>query len=106
MGSEAFFSTLGTGFVLVLLHRLFDLTAHYSRAFGILVKGEPVMLVQNGRIQRKTCFGIRSLNMIWKKTCGSKREPTTCQKYKLPASNAAATSALSELNSVGEIEAV
>jgi uncharacterized membrane protein YcaP (DUF421 family) len=40
----------------VLLHRLFDLTAYYAHTFGILVKGEPVMLVQNGRIQRKNMF--------------------------------------------------
>ena len=56
-GSEAFFPTLGTGFVLVLLHRLFGLAAYYSHTFGILVKGQPAMLVQNGRIQRK--------NMLW-----------------------------------------
>ena len=55
-GSEAFFPTLGTGFVLVLLHRLFGLAAYYSHTFGILVKGEPAMLVQNGRIQRKNMF--------------------------------------------------
>jgi len=55
-GSEAFFPTLGTGFVLVLLHRLFGLVAYYSHTFGILVKGEPAMLVQNGRIQRKNMF--------------------------------------------------
>jgi len=52
-GSEAFFPTLGAGFVLVLVHRLFDIGAYYSHAFGILVKGRPVMLVQNGRLQRK-----------------------------------------------------
>jgi uncharacterized membrane protein YcaP (DUF421 family) len=56
-GSEAFFSTLGAGFVLVFLHRLFDIAAYYSHAFGILVKGRPVMLVQNGTLQRK--------NMLW-----------------------------------------
>ena len=55
-GSEAFFPTLGTGFVLVLLHRLFGLAAYYSHMFGILVKGQPVMLVQNGRIQHKNMF--------------------------------------------------
>jgi uncharacterized membrane protein YcaP (DUF421 family) len=55
-GSEAFFPTLGTGFVLVLLHRLFGLAAYYSHTFGILIKGEPVMLVQNGSIQRKNMF--------------------------------------------------
>jgi uncharacterized membrane protein YcaP (DUF421 family) len=56
-GSEAFFPTLGAGFVLILLHRVFGLAAYYSHAFGILVKGRPVMLVQDGRLQRK--------NMLW-----------------------------------------
>jgi len=56
-GSEAFFPTLGAGFVLILLHRVFGLAAYYSHAFGILVKGTPVMLVQDGRLQRK--------NMLW-----------------------------------------
>jgi uncharacterized membrane protein YcaP (DUF421 family) len=52
-GSEAFFPTLGAGFVLVLLHRLFGMAAYYSHAFGILVKGKPVVLVQDGGLQRK-----------------------------------------------------
>ena len=55
-GSEAFFPTLGTGFVLVLLHRLFGIAAYYSHAFGILVKGEPVVLVRDGRLQQKNMF--------------------------------------------------
>jgi uncharacterized membrane protein YcaP (DUF421 family) len=55
-GSEAFFPTLGTGFVLVLLHRLFGIAAYYSHVFGILVKGEPAVLVQNGRLQRRNMF--------------------------------------------------
>jgi uncharacterized membrane protein YcaP (DUF421 family) len=52
-GSEAFFQTLGAGFVLVLVHRTFDFAAYYSHLFGILVKGRPVVLVQDGRLQRK-----------------------------------------------------
>src|SRR5881392_375614 len=56
-GTEAFFPTLGTGFVLVLLHRLFGIAAYYSHDFGILVKGRPVVLVQGGRLQQK--------NMLW-----------------------------------------
>ena len=56
-GSEAFFPTLGAGFVLILLHRVFGLAAYYSHAFGILVKGRPVMLVQDSKLQRK--------NMLW-----------------------------------------
>ena len=55
-GSEAFFPTLGTGFVLVLLHRLFGVAAYYSHAFGFLVKGTPTVLVQNGRLGRKNMF--------------------------------------------------
>ena len=55
-GSEAFFPTLGTGFVLVLLHRLFGVAAYYSHAFGFLVKGTPTVLVQNGRVERKHMF--------------------------------------------------
>jgi uncharacterized membrane protein YcaP (DUF421 family) len=56
-GSAPFFATLAGGFVLVLLHRIFGLAAYYSHAFGILVKGQPQVLVQNGRIQNK--------NMLW-----------------------------------------
>jgi uncharacterized membrane protein YcaP (DUF421 family) len=56
-GSEAFFPTLGTGFVLVFLHRLLGIAAYYSHTFGILVKGKPVVLVEDGRLQRK--------NMLW-----------------------------------------
>jgi len=56
-GSAAFLPTLGSGFVLVLLHRLFGFTAFYSHAFGIMLKGKPAVLVQNGRLQHK--------NMLW-----------------------------------------
>ena len=56
-GSGPFFPTLGGGFVLVLLHRLFGLAAYYSHGFGILIKGKPAVLVQNGKLQRK--------NMLW-----------------------------------------
>jgi uncharacterized membrane protein YcaP (DUF421 family) len=41
----------------VLLHRLIGFAAFYSHAFGILVKGEPVVLVRDGRLQRE--------NMLW-----------------------------------------
>ena len=52
-GSEAFFPTLGAGFVLVILHRLFGMAAYYSHAFGMLVKGQPVVIVKDGRLQRE-----------------------------------------------------
>jgi uncharacterized membrane protein YcaP (DUF421 family) len=52
-GSAPFFPTLGTGFVLVLLHRFLALTAYYSHGFGILIKGKAAVLVENGKLQRK-----------------------------------------------------
>ena len=56
-GSAPLFSTLGGGFILVIIHRLFGLTAYFSHAFGIVVKGKPEVLVQNGMLQRR--------NMVW-----------------------------------------
>jgi uncharacterized membrane protein YcaP (DUF421 family) len=50
-GSAPFFPTLGVGFVLVLLHRFLALTAYYSHAFGILIKGKAAVLVKNGELQ-------------------------------------------------------
>jgi len=52
-GSAPFFPTLIVGFVLVLLHRLFALGAYVSHGFGILVKGKSVVLVQNGKSDRR-----------------------------------------------------
>jgi len=52
-GSSPFFPTLGTGFVLVVLHRLLGLAAFYSHGLGILIKGKPALLVENGKLQRR-----------------------------------------------------
>jgi uncharacterized membrane protein YcaP (DUF421 family) len=52
-GSAPFVPTLVVGFVLVLLHRLLALGAYASHTFGILVKGKPVTIVENGRVDRK-----------------------------------------------------
>ena len=49
-GSAPFFSTLGCGFVLVFLHRFFAWVACRSHAFGILIKGEPHVIVENGKV--------------------------------------------------------
>ena len=59
-GSAPFFPSLGTGFVLVLLHRSLALTAYYSHGFGILIKGKAAILVENGKLQRRNM----SLNHI------------------------------------------
>jgi uncharacterized membrane protein YcaP (DUF421 family) len=52
-GSAAFFPTIGAGFVLVILHRLLGSAAYFSHGFGILIKGKPVLLVQDGALQHK-----------------------------------------------------
>jgi uncharacterized membrane protein YcaP (DUF421 family) len=52
-GSAPFFQTLGTGFVLVVLHRLLGAAAYYSHGFGILIKGRAAVLVQNGKLQHE-----------------------------------------------------
>jgi len=49
-GSAAFFATLGGGVVIVLIHRLFALIAYHSHAFGILIKGRPEVIVENGNL--------------------------------------------------------
>lgn len=47
-GSAAFFPTLGGGVILVVLHRLLALIAYHSHAFGVLIKGQPDVIVENG----------------------------------------------------------
>jgi uncharacterized membrane protein YcaP (DUF421 family) len=49
-GSAAFFATLGGSVVIVLIHRLFALIAYHSHAFGILLKGRPEVIVENGNL--------------------------------------------------------
>lgn len=48
-GSAAFFATLGGGLVLVLLHRLLALIAFHSHRFGILIKGQADLIVDDGK---------------------------------------------------------
>src|SRR4029077_10584586 len=47
-GSAAFFATLGGGVILVLLHRLLALLAYHFHWFGVLIKGRPEVIVDNG----------------------------------------------------------
>ena len=47
-GSAAFFATLGGGVVLVLLHRMLALLAYHSHWFGIIIKGRPEAIVEDG----------------------------------------------------------
>jgi uncharacterized membrane protein YcaP (DUF421 family) len=47
-GTAPLFGTIGAGFVIVLLNRLLALMAFYSHWFGILIKGRPEIVVENG----------------------------------------------------------
>jgi uncharacterized membrane protein YcaP (DUF421 family) len=49
-GSSAFFATLGGGLVIVLVHRLFAWIAYYSHGFGVLIKGTPEVIVEDGNV--------------------------------------------------------
>ena len=49
-GSAPFFPTIGSGFVLVFLHRFFAWIACRSHAFGKLIKGRPKIIVENGKM--------------------------------------------------------
>jgi uncharacterized membrane protein YcaP (DUF421 family) len=53
-GSAAFFATLGGSVVIVLVHRLFALIAYHSHGFGILIKGRPEIIVENGDLVMDT----------------------------------------------------
>jgi uncharacterized membrane protein YcaP (DUF421 family) len=52
-GNTAFFPTLGGGFVLVFLHRLFGSVGCRWHAFGMLIKGEADVIVKNGNVNWK-----------------------------------------------------
>lgn len=97
-GSEAFFRRWApdsswccyTGFSVSLrtIHMLLESWLRENKWFSC----------RTANCSGKTCSGNTSPSTISKKICGSKRKPTTCQKYKLPGSNAAATSASSKLS--------
>src|SRR5204863_8153896 len=53
-GSAAFFPTLGAGFVLVGVHALLAALSFRSEKFGVLVKGNSVTVVKEGKPNQKT----------------------------------------------------
>ena len=55
-GTAALFATLGAGFVIVLLNRLLALSAFNSHWFGILIKGRPEIIVENGNLILSTMY--------------------------------------------------
>ena len=52
-GNAAFFPTLGGTIVLVFVHRLFGSIACRWHSFGILIKGQPDVIVENGKLNWK-----------------------------------------------------
>lgn len=53
-GSSAFFATLGGSVVIVIVHRIFAWIAYYSHGFGVLIKGAPEVIVENGDLIIRT----------------------------------------------------
>jgi uncharacterized membrane protein YcaP (DUF421 family) len=49
-GSAPFLTTVGCGFFLMIVHRVFSFASFRSHGFGKLIKGEEELLVQNGKI--------------------------------------------------------
>ena len=56
-GSAPFLPTLAAGVILVGLHWLIAAIAYSSDWFGTLVKGEPVLLIKDGRLNEKGLRG-------------------------------------------------
>ena len=56
-GSAPFLPTLAAGVSLVGLHWLIAAIAYFSDWFGTLVKGEPVLLIKDGRLNEKGLRG-------------------------------------------------
>lgn len=59
-GSAPFLPTLAAGAILVGLHWLIAAIAYSSDWFGTLVKGKPVLLIKDGRLNEK---GMRGSNL-------------------------------------------
>jgi uncharacterized membrane protein YcaP (DUF421 family) len=51
-GTAPFFTTIAAGIVLMVIHRACAFGACKSHAFGKLLKGQPITLVRNGKIDR------------------------------------------------------
>jgi uncharacterized membrane protein YcaP (DUF421 family) len=51
-GSASFFPTLGASFVIVMLHRLVAFLANQWHPLGIVVKGQPHVILRDGRLDR------------------------------------------------------
>lgn len=50
-GSAPFFPTILAAMVLVVLHTIMSYLTFYYKGFGVLVKGRPLLLIKDGKIQ-------------------------------------------------------
>ncbi|HEV3408742.1 MAG TPA: YetF domain-containing protein [Chthoniobacterales bacterium] len=53
-GNGPLFGTIAAAFVLVVLHRLLAVLAYVSHPLGIAMKGQPNVVIENGRYVEKT----------------------------------------------------
>ncbi len=64
-GTAPFFPTLGGAFIMVILHRFFGWIAGRSHAFGLLIKGRPEIIVEDGQplgpVMRRNHISIHDL---------------------------------------------
>src|SRR5881227_4138332 len=51
-GTAGFFTSIGCSFVLVFLHRFFGWIACRWHTFGKIIKGCPVIIIENGQLKR------------------------------------------------------
>src|SRR5438045_2775029 len=51
-GTAGFFTSIGASFILVFLHRFFGWVACRYHTFGKLIKGCPVVIIENGQLRR------------------------------------------------------
>ena len=71
-GSAPFLPTVAAGVMRVGIHWLIAAIAYSSERFGMLVKGNPVLLIRDGNVQRK---GLRKTSVsakTWKRQYGSR----------------------------------
>jgi hypothetical protein len=93
-GSAPLFPTLLTGAVFVGLHRLLNVLAFRTGWFGSIIKGSPVLLIKDGKIQRQ---GVRKQELARttsSRRCGNGAKKRTPPRSSSPIWSGTAASAL------------
>src|SRR5688572_2046047 len=71
-GSAPLLPTIAAGIILVGLHWLIAAIAYSSDWFGFLVKGEPVLLIKDGRLNERGLRGSSISHRAWRRHYGSR----------------------------------